>query len=213
MLLYLFAQDIKVNQVERLMPKVSRHTICKWFAKFRKICVRYLADNPVMMEGMVFANQVVEIDESIFGKRRKYNKGRKHRQEWVFGLIQKETRKIVLRIVHNRTKATLIPIINEFVQSGATIYHDDWASYRKLDMYGYKHGIVNHSKEFKSKDGVCTNTIEGVWGDVKTRIRGMHGVRMKLLPNYLEEYSYRYMMKDQHGSIYNSFLEHFAWYW
>ena len=26
---------------------------------------------------------------------------------------------------------------------------------------GYGHKTVNHSKEFKSKDGCCTNTIEG----------------------------------------------------
>ena len=27
----------------------------------------------------------------------------------------------------------------------------------------YKHLKVNHSKEFKSKEGCCTNTIEGMW--------------------------------------------------
>lgn len=195
------------------MPNLSRKTIGKWFQNFRSSCDRFLNSNPILMEGDVYANEVIEIDESIFGKRRKYNKGKAFRQVWVFGLVQKESRQISLHMVEDRKKATLIPLINENVKQGSKIYHDDWASYRKLHEYGYLHGVVTHSKEFKSKSGVCTNTIEGVWGDIKTKFRAMHGVRMKHLGAHLQEYRYRYMWKDKQGSIYNSFLDHYALHW
>lgn len=165
------------------------------------------------MQGEIFAHQVVEIDESMFGKKRKYNKGRKFRQTWVFGLVQQQSRKVSLHIVRRRTKKILIPIINRIVTPGSYIYHDDWSSYRKLHDFGYKHGVVNHSKEFKSKEGVCTNTIEGIWGDVKTKIRTMHGVLFRDLNTYLQEYCYRYMNKDENGSIYHNFLYHLALHW
>ena len=60
------------------------------------------------------------------------------------------------------TTTLLLPIIREFVTPGATIYHDDWSSYRTLDKEGFSHGIVCHKYEFKSPEGVCTNTIEGI---------------------------------------------------
>ena len=41
------------------------------------------------------------------------------------------------------------------------IFHDDWSVYQNLDKHGYDHGTVVHTYEFKSKEGVCTNTIEG----------------------------------------------------
>ena len=40
--------------------------------------------------------------------------------------------------------------------------HDDWPAYQKLDEQGYSHGTVTHKYEFKSKDGVCTNLIQGI---------------------------------------------------
>ena len=47
------------------------------------------------------------------------------------------------------------------VDQGTMVYHDDWSVYQNLDQYGYTHGTVVHKYEFKSAEGVCTNTIEG----------------------------------------------------
>ena len=71
-------------------------------------------------------------------------------------------------------------------------YHDEYSTYKKLDSIGYKHASVNHSKEFKSKDGVCTNTIEGLWGLMKNKIKVMHGIRQDRLDAYLDEFSYQH---------------------
>lgn len=151
-------------------------------------------------------HQIIEIDESLFGKKRKYNRGTYHYQAWVFGLVQRYTRKVILKIVDQRTKVVLLPLIKKYVEPGSTIYHDDFKTYQNLDKEGYKHGVVNHSEEFMSEDGVCTNTIEGIWGDAKLRFRSMHGVIMENLQDYLDEYCYRFMYKDKFGSIYWKFM-------
>ena len=186
---------------------------------------------------MQIESNVVEIDESLMGKRRKCNRGKGaknvcllcsflknkicvwHRgifdellydvcamyviiQIWVFGMVERNTRNIFLQTVENRSKATLVPLIKTNVKNTSTIYHDDWSSYRNLHEEGYSHGTVNHTVEFISSDGVCTNTIEGIWANVKQRIRDMHGVRTTHLQTILDEFCFKYMFR---GKLYNQF--------
>ena len=134
---------------------------------------------------------------------RKNNKGAYHKKQWVFGITERGADKILLTVVPDRSKATLLPIITTHVSTNATLHHDDWASYRQLHNLGYKHMTVNHTKEFKSKDGACTNTIEGLWGNIKQRICRMHGICSDKLQQYLDEYSFRYMHKSNmlHGLL------------
>lgn len=74
------------------------------------------------------------------------------------------------QIVEKRDADTLVTIIQKYVKPETTIYSDCWGAYCKLDQIGFKHGTVNHSKEFKNVEGVCTNGIEGLWGFVKGKI-------------------------------------------
>ena len=82
-------------------------------------------------------------------------------KHWVFGLTQRGTRKSHFRVVPKRDRPTLLPIIQDVVTQGSTIYHDDWPVYSHLEQEGFDHGTVVHKYEFVSKEGVCTNTIEG----------------------------------------------------
>ncbi|GFX27200.1 DUF1758 domain-containing protein [Trichonephila clavipes] len=72
--------------------------------------------------------------------------------------------------VHNRTKETLIGLIQEWIKPGTTIYSDCWKSYATLGQVGYNHLTVNHSLNFVDPVTNChTNTIErnrdytGMW--------------------------------------------------
>ena len=103
----------------------------------------------------------------------------------------------------DRKAATLVPLIKENVKCGATIYSDEWASYSKLPECGYIHGTVNHSKQFKSKDGVCTNTVEGIWGLLKQKIMARHGIRFDHMQIFLDEFSFRHM---NDGNIYHKLI-------
>ena len=84
-------------------------------------------------------SSIVEIDESVFGKKRKYNRGRTYNQQWVFGMVERNQRNLVLLLVDNRKKDTLLPLIQKHVLLQAKIYHDDWVSYRNLQNMGYEH--------------------------------------------------------------------------
>ena len=77
----------------------------------------------------------------------------------MFGLAQRETRHALFIVVQDRLNTTLHPIIQKYVDNESTIFHDDWAGYRKLEQYGYMHGAVTHKTEFVSKEGVCTRYI------------------------------------------------------
>ena len=70
---------------------------------------------------------VVQIDESLVA-RRKYNHGRHLRNQWVFGLqlVDVHSGIGIIRLVPNRDRATLLPIIQEVVLPGNTIHSDYW---------------------------------------------------------------------------------------
>ena len=160
MLFYCFAKDFSIKETEKLMPKLAHTTVVRFFKKLR--CVTTEVISSIKIDSTVDGTQdIVEIDESLFGKRQKHNKGRRTERVWIFGLAQRKSRKTFFTLVKDRTSETLLSIIKEKVEPGVMIYHDDWAAYNKLNEHGYDHGIVVHSREFISESGVCTNTIEG----------------------------------------------------
>ena len=188
MLLYLFCMDVPIHTAER-MVQCAHVTVIDWYNFYRDICTKAL----ISLKWKLGENQIVEIDESVFAKKRKYGKGEMPcHQQWIFGMVERNTKRSAFKLVQRRTKEELWPILQENVVAGSTIYHDEYSTYKKLDSIGYKHASVNHSKEFKPKDGVCTNTIEGLWGLVKNKIKVMHGIRQDRLDAYLDEFSYRH---------------------
>lgn len=62
-------------------------------------------------------NVIVEIDESCFGKR-KHNRGKRTRSQWVFGCIDRNTKEVLIVPVERRNKDTLLPIIQEYILPG-----------------------------------------------------------------------------------------------
>ena len=144
-----------------------------------------------MFGGEGIEANAIEIDESLFWKRSKYNRGKQFTKHWVLGIAERNTNKTIFEIVENRKKETLLPIILKYVWKSATIHHDDWVSYRGLARLGFKHSTVNHSRNFVSDSGACTNTIEGYWGVLKQRIVRMHGIHNEKLNDYVQEYTFR----------------------
>ena len=125
---------------------------------------------------------------------------------WVFGMKERGTRKVLFKIVERRNKNTLIPIIKSSVEKGCTIYSDCWKAYHSLDIEGYEHSTVNHSIEFKAKDGTCTNGIEGMWGLVKLKIKSMKGVLHDKIEAILDEITYRHRYGLPNGDVYHKLM-------
>ena len=136
---------------------VSEHCTSVWRCTLNNVLAEYLMLNPVMLGGFGI---IVEIDESMFGKR-KYNRGSRRDGVWVFGMVERGTNRCFLIPVENRTKKTLVDIIRRWVRPGSIIMSDGWSSYKCLKDYGFNHLVVNHQQFYKDPfTGAHTNRLQ-----------------------------------------------------
>jgi len=146
------------------------------------------------------AGVIVEIDETLL-VRRKYNRGRQLSQVWVFGGIERVTKKkfIVPLLGTDRSADTLIPLIKKYIKPNSVIYSDGWAAYRNLQHHGYKHLSINHSENFVDPHDpqIHTQNIERLWRDLKEWVK-RPGIRSIYIPQYLARYLF---IKEHENSL------------
>jgi transposase-like protein len=137
-------------------------------------------------------NHAVQIDESLFG-RRKYNRGRKARQDWVFGICDSRPGgRVYMQPVLKRDAATLIPIVEAHVDREALIASDEWAAYRQLNRQ-YFHATVCHKANFVSPmTGIHTQRIESLWASCKNWLRTNKYRDPEYRTQYISEWCWRY---------------------
>ena len=148
-----------------------------WANFIRKIFHQWvqsnISDNEVKLSGEV------EIDESLFGRKVKHNRGdpSKGNKIWIIGLVERCTKRLILYPVEKRDRATLLPIIKRHVSPGERIFTDGWGAYLFLNEEQFEHFVVNHKNSFKQEYKnpqtgevvvCCTNMIEGSWPHAKT---------------------------------------------
>ena len=96
-------------------------------------------------------------------------------------------------VVDKTDKATLQPIIKQFVAEGSTVITDELNAYNGLTKLGYGHDIVNHGAEQYAIGDIFTNTIEGFWSHFRRMITGCyHDVSDEHLQQYIDEAVYRW---------------------
>ncbi|EFN88602.1 hypothetical protein EAI_12376, partial [Harpegnathos saltator] len=78
----------------------------------------------------------------------KYNRGRIIQGQWVFGAIERISRRIFVIPIKNRSAATLFTIIQKYVAPGTIIHSYCWKGYNSLNELNYIHQTVNHSQNF-----------------------------------------------------------------
>ena len=142
----------------------------------------------------------VEVDETLFVKR-KYERGRVPKQVWVFGGIERNSKKcfLVPLIDKDRSANTLIPIIKQFIKPGSVIYSDSWRAYSRLGEEGYTHYTINHKENFvhPNNPNIHTQNIERLWLDLKQWAK-RPGVRSEYLKQYFARYLFiRSVPKEQ----------------
>jgi len=181
--------------------QVEYHTACDWFQFCREVILDFIETKSEMIGG---EGEVVEIDESKFGKR-KYNRGHYVKGQWVFGGVERGTGRTFLVAVHDRSAETLIGLIKQWILPGTTIISDCWAAYSSLHEEGYTHFTVNHSIEFVSETGAHTNTIESTWKQVKVLMSPYN--RKADYVYTLAEYMFRQRCKAEDVEPFAKFIE------
>lgn len=135
----------------------------------------------------------VEIDETFVGPRGKHSEY--HKKTVVMGMFERDGM-IMTKVVKDRKKPTLLPIIRENIAAGSIVSTDELPAYRQLANDGFDHTMVEHGKKEYVKGAHHVNTLEGFWGMLKRSIRGTHvHVSRKHLPKYLAEFEYRFNMR------------------
>ena len=169
-----------------LVGGYRRATVSNVHAHLVALCQVYMRDHPIVFGG----HNAVEVDEAYFSPKRKFNRGAYVRTgRWVVGMAERNTGKIVLVCVPNRTRDTLEKVIEAHIPllpypEKTDVVTDDYPSYNRLNWW-YNHRSINHSNaEYVRSDPdgfrVHTNTIEGCWGRCKTKLRAFRGGRKSI---------------------------------
>lgn len=183
---------------------ISSETCVNWRSFCSEVCEAWLQhQDPIGGPGIK-----VEIDETLI-TRRKANVGRVLTQIWLFGGIERESKKRVIVPLlapegERRDRATLVPIIKRFIKAGSIIFSDSWGAYNTLSAEGYTHHVVNHSEHFvdPTDKEIYTQTVERLWRDVKEWVR-RPGMKSQYLRQYLAKYIF---MSQCRGKEIHTFL-------
>lgn len=167
---------------------ISRSLINKYNSTMNFIYSNYVQKH--VIQNKLKLRGVIEIDETIFGRRVKYHRGKstsKRGSTWVLGLVERGSGRVILYNILRRDSFTLQTIIKRHVEVGSTIFTDGWKGYGDLNKLGYRHFSVLHIKHYtqrytRESDGyiltVHTNTIEGgVWSKLKQFVLQRRGHR------------------------------------
>ena len=162
-------------------------------------------------DSTVLSNEV-EMDEMYLGgretnkhesKKTAKTQGRSTKTKTpIFGMIERDGNVVAIK-VEDTKGATLMPIVSQFVEEGATTYTDELSAYNKLTENGYNHLLVNHGKrEFVRAKDIHTNSIEGFWGHFKRVIFSTyHCVSKDYVQRYIDEQVYRWNTREEKPSV------------
>ena len=134
------------NKKVSLMTGLSLRTVITALQRLRDICSLKILHGNLKLGGR---GKTIEIDESMFGHKRKYNRGRVGQGTWVFGMVERGTGQALAFRVLNRTRETLVTgLVQKFVEPGTTIISDKFSPNFNLNSIGYIHLVVYHSENF-----------------------------------------------------------------
>lgn len=111
----------------------------------------------------------------------------------VFGILQRDTQQVYIKIIKREDKRTLEPIIFNVVEAKkSVIFTDKWRGFAGLKLHGYKHHSINHSEEYVDKKGNHANTIESFWSHAQRRLAKFNGIHHTVIRLHLKECEFRW---------------------
>ena len=177
---------------------ISSHQLASWLGITQKSAwflnhrIREMLTDkaPELLKG------IVEVDETYVGGKQTGARRGPADKAVVFGAVERGGKAMIKHVPSSGVRV-LIPEIHKNISPEATIYSDQYGSYKSLKRRGYTHTTVNHSKLEFARGLVHTNTIEGAWAHFKLGIAAIYlGVSVKHLQLYCSEFEYRYNTKE-----------------
>ena len=101
----------------------------------------------------------------------------------VIGVKERGSKKVKAEVIDNMKRPTLHGFIDENIETGSTVYTDDFKSYENLDGYG--HQSVKHSVSEYVNDQIHINGMESFWSMLKRAHKGTDQVNSELKINQL----------------------------
>jgi transposase-like protein len=159
-------------------------------------------------EGKIGENGPVEMDETFVGgkvknmHKSKLVKGMAYQGQGnkavVLGMLERGG-KVRAKVVKNRKKEHVDPVITANVEEGTHIITDEFSVYTSLTTT-YYHEVINHATEYVNAH-IHTNGIENFWSLLK---RGLTGTYISVEPFHLDAYVaeqvYRYNNRSNNDS-------------
>ncbi len=193
--LYVFSSHKKGISSHQLAKDITVTQKSAWFLLHR---LRYAFDHPNFKKTV---GNIVEIDECGIGGQSYYKHAKKKTKNEDGATISTKTSVIGLRerggnviakVVADRTKETLLPIVYATVEPNSILMTDELNSYQALGEY-FEHYTVNHSAKEFVNEMAHTNGIENFWSHLKRGIDGIyHQISKEHLQAYIDEFLLRF---------------------
>jgi transposase-like protein len=148
-------------------------------------------------DGGVKLQGTIEADEVFVGGKPR-NRGRNKRgtgdKTPVVGMVARNG-DVRFRMMDRLTAANVARVIAENVNLKSRLMSDESSAYAGIgrEFSGGHHTTVHSRREYAKPGGIHSNTIESVFSLIKRGVMGtFHSVTPKHLPNYLNEFEFRW---------------------
>ena len=154
-----------------------------------------------------FSRMHVSYFVCVFANSIKYNRGRRARDAWVFGIVTTKFSPAwgYFQVVERRDIVTLDPIISKCIRQGTEVCTDDWAAYRGMARRinnVTSHRVIVHARHFVDPvTGVHRQEIESCWNGLKLEQKTRRGIRKADLQSYLDEHMWHQWRGGHHRQV------------
>ena len=139
----------------------------------------------------------VEVDESYLGGVEVGVRGRQTETKALIVVAAEEDGngigRIRLRHIPDASASSLLPFVQNSVETGSTVHTDGWLGYLPLEANGYRHRIT-YLKGRKEHASELLPRVHQVISLLKRWLLGTHqgAVRAEHLQDYLDEFTFRF---------------------
>lgn len=191
---FLFLINNAINS-NTIISGIKKDTFLSLKKEIILACKVIMAEEFIKLGGLGYK---VQVDESVICRRGTIRNPTSTSDEirdttWIIGGIDNtDDKNIFIVVAPNRRSETIQNILFENVDCRSHLLTDGYPSYpRAASTLGLLHSVVDHSQGFTNSEGEHTNGIEGVWSDLKSKMRARNGVRRVEIEDFLVEFQFK----------------------